>query len=188
QPIIVRERAADRKSRLRYEIVAGERRWRAARIAGLAEIPAIVRTLSDEESLQVALIENLQREDLNPVEETEGYLALLKLEWNEEPEFAAFVRSSDRDPYGDVLRLLFAMNNRRAVERRPGGEDAQTRSSAQAVALAKLAPIVETAFASIGRTNWLSFLQHRLPLRKLPADLLEALRQGKIEYSKARAL
>src|SRR5690242_7179273 len=71
QPIIVREL---RNGAARYQIVAGERRWQAARLAGLNDIPAIVRALSNEEALAIALVENLQREDLNPVEETEGYL------------------------------------------------------------------------------------------------------------------
>ena len=60
-----------------YQIVAGERRWRAARIAGLSEVPVLIRELSDEETDQVALIENIQREDLNPVEEAMGYGALI---------------------------------------------------------------------------------------------------------------
>ena len=60
-----------------YQIVAGERRWRAARIAGLSEVPALIRELSDEETDQVALIENLQREDLNAVETAEGYRRLM---------------------------------------------------------------------------------------------------------------
>jgi ParB family transcriptional regulator, chromosome partitioning protein len=189
QPIIARERTGSQRGshpgRARYEIVAGERRWRAARLAGLAEIPAIVRPLSDEEALKVTLIENLQREDLNPVEETEGYLALLKFRLSEEPEFATFARVSDKDPYGDVLRLLFAMNNQRAGER--AGEK-RGRTTVNNNVVTKLAPLVESSFAAIGRTNWLSFIQHRLPLRRLPADLLEALRAGKIEYTKARLL
>ena len=58
-----------------YQIVAGERRWRASRMAGLTEIPAVVREMSEQETMEAALIENLQREDLNPVEEARGYLA-----------------------------------------------------------------------------------------------------------------
>ena len=58
-----------------YLLVAGERRWRAARMAGLAEVPVIVKELSDQEAMEIALIENLQREDLNPVEEALGYKA-----------------------------------------------------------------------------------------------------------------
>ena len=63
----------------KYELVAGERRYRAAQELGLAEVPIIILNLSDEEALQIALIENLQREDLNPVEETEGIVSLLAM-------------------------------------------------------------------------------------------------------------
>jgi ParB family transcriptional regulator, chromosome partitioning protein len=68
QPVIVRPSADGR-----YELVAGERRWRAARLAGLARIPATVRSLSDQDSLAIALLENLQREDLGPLERAAGY-------------------------------------------------------------------------------------------------------------------
>lgn len=60
-----------------YRIIAGERRWRAAKLAGLTEIPAIVRSYSDVQAAQIALIENLQREDLNPIEEAQGYKSLI---------------------------------------------------------------------------------------------------------------
>lgn len=71
QPIIVR------KLDTVYEIVAGERRFRAAQLAGLTEIPAIVRVLSDEETMELAILENLQREDLTPIEEAEAYKSLI---------------------------------------------------------------------------------------------------------------
>ena len=61
-----------------YQIVAGERRWRAARMAGLSEVPAVVREMSDHEVMELALIENLQREDLTPLEEARGYQTLLE--------------------------------------------------------------------------------------------------------------
>lgn len=73
QPILVRRTAEDE-----YELIAGERRWRAARRAGMATIPAIIRTASDSESLEQALIENLNREDLNPLEEAAGYQQLIE--------------------------------------------------------------------------------------------------------------
>jgi ParB family chromosome partitioning protein len=69
QPLIVREIAGGVRAVVKYEIVTGERRWRAARLAGLATVPAFVRELSDQEALAVALVENLQREDLNPLEQ-----------------------------------------------------------------------------------------------------------------------
>ena len=61
-----------------YQIVAGERRWRAARMAGVTEVPAVIRELTDSEVMELALIENLQREDLNPLEEARGYQALME--------------------------------------------------------------------------------------------------------------
>src|SRR4028118_1330873 len=65
-----------------YELIAGERRYRAALAAGLKEVPVTIRSLSDEQALQISLVENLLREDLNPVEETEGILQLLALRLN----------------------------------------------------------------------------------------------------------
>lgn len=73
QPVLVRRTSDDK-----YELIAGERRWRAARRAGLATIPAIIRTASDSESLEQALIENLNREELNPLEEAAGYQQLIE--------------------------------------------------------------------------------------------------------------
>src|SRR5665213_2970066 len=75
QPILVRPHP---DVPLRYQIIAGERRWRAAGISGLHEIPVICRELSDVESAAAALIENLQRENLNPIEEAEGYQRLIQ--------------------------------------------------------------------------------------------------------------
>jgi len=74
QPILVRP---DPNQPEMFEIVAGERRWRAARRAGLVVIPAVVREMDDRETLEVAIIENVQRSDLNPVEEAEAYKALI---------------------------------------------------------------------------------------------------------------
>ena len=72
QPIIVR------KTGMTYEIVVGERRFRAAKLAGLEEIPAVVRELTDEETMELAILENLQREDLTPIEEAEAYHNLME--------------------------------------------------------------------------------------------------------------
>ena len=73
QPILVREKNKDL-----FEIIAGERRWRAAQIAGIHQIPAVIKQMNDEEAMQAALIENIQREDLNPVEEARAYKTILK--------------------------------------------------------------------------------------------------------------
>ena len=102
QPIIVRKNPTFEET---YEIIAGERRWRAARDAGLSEIPAIILDADDLKAAQLALIENVQREDLNAVEEAFGYRALIeKFELTQE-EVAAKVGKS-RPAIANALRLL----------------------------------------------------------------------------------
>ena len=99
QPVIVRRQGAG------FQLVAGERRWRAARQAGLERIPAIVREVTDAESLELALVENLLREDLNPIEEAEAYQKLLaQFGWTQE-ELAQRV-PRDRSSIANCLRLL----------------------------------------------------------------------------------
>ena len=88
-----------------YQIVAGERRWRAARIAGLSEVPALIRELSDEETDQVALIENLQREDLNAVETAEGYKRLMDKYGMTQEQLSEAVGKS-RPAVANTLRIL----------------------------------------------------------------------------------
>ncbi len=99
QPILVRPMG------LNYQIVAGERRWRAARMLGLDEVPVIIRELSDEETMEVALIENLQRENLNPIEEATGYAQLMDRFNLTQDEIAKRVGRS-RSAVGNALRLL----------------------------------------------------------------------------------
>ena len=102
QPILARTHPTQPE---RFYIVAGERRWRAAALAGLHEVPAIVRDMSDAESAIAALIENLQREDLNPIEEAEGYSRLIEeLEITQEKLGEALGKS--RTHITNVLRLL----------------------------------------------------------------------------------
>jgi ParB family chromosome partitioning protein len=99
QPVIVRHVGEG------YQLIAGERRWRAARLAGLHHIPAIVREATDAESLELALVENLLREDLNPMEEAEAYRHLLsQFEWTQEQLAQRIGR--DRTSIANVLRLL----------------------------------------------------------------------------------
>jgi ParB family chromosome partitioning protein len=88
-----------------YQIVAGERRWRAARMAGVQTVPALVRDLSDEEVMQLALIENLQREDLNPLEEAQGYQSLMDSYGYTQESVAKSVGRS-RPAVANALRLL----------------------------------------------------------------------------------
>jgi len=77
-----------------YQLVAGERRWRASRMAGLTEVPVVVREMSDREAAELALIENLQREDLNPMEEAQGYQTLMETYGLTQEEAARVVNKS----------------------------------------------------------------------------------------------
>ena len=88
-----------------YQLVAGERRWRAARIAGLTEVPAVIREMSDHEMAELALVENLQREDLTPLEEAEGYQLLIDTYGMTQEEVAKAVGKS-RPAVTNALRLL----------------------------------------------------------------------------------
>lgn len=88
-----------------YQIVAGERRWRAARLAGLTEVPALIRELTDEETDQMALIENLQREDLNAVETAEGYRRLMDKYGMTQEQLSEAVGKS-RPAVANTLRIL----------------------------------------------------------------------------------
>lgn len=99
QPIILQKKGS------RYTIVAGERRWRASRLAGLTEIPAIVRNWDDITRMKAALIENLQRDDLNPVEEAEGISILMK-KCDLTQEAASKVIGKSRSAIANTLRLL----------------------------------------------------------------------------------
>lgn len=100
QPIVVRPLEDDT-----YQIVAGERRWRAARLAGLTEVPVVIRELDDLATMELALIENLQREDLNPVEEAEGYRVLMSL-YNMTQEQVSRRVGKSRPVVANALRLL----------------------------------------------------------------------------------
>ncbi len=88
-----------------YQLVAGERRWRASRIAGLKEVPVVIRELSDIETMEIAIIENLQREDLNPIEEAEGLQALIDRCGFTQEDVAVSVGKS-RPAIANSLRLL----------------------------------------------------------------------------------
>ena len=88
-----------------YQLVAGERRWRASRMAGLSEVPVVIRELSDHETMELALIENLQRQDLNPMEEALGYRSLMD-EYQMTQEEVAKVIGKSRLAIANSLRLL----------------------------------------------------------------------------------
>ena len=88
-----------------YQLIAGERRWRASRLAGLTEVPVVIREMSDSEAMELALIENLQREDLNPIEEAEGYKLLMDT-YSLTQEQAAERVGKSRPAVANAMRLL----------------------------------------------------------------------------------
>jgi ParB family chromosome partitioning protein len=100
QPIIVRP--LDKNN---YEIIAGERRWRAAQIAGLKEVPVVIRDISDQVALELALVENIQRQDLTPLEEAHGYQRLMDEFGYKQEELSATVGKS-RSHIANLLRLM----------------------------------------------------------------------------------
>jgi ParB family chromosome partitioning protein len=157
QPLLVRPLGDGR-----YAIVAGERRYRAAKMAGLAEVPVRVLDLSEKEARLLALVENLQREDLNPYEETLGVLELLSEELGKTRE--------------EVVALLHRMRDeaRGKVPHNVVGSPEAKR--------------VQEVFRALGRMSWESFVQHRLPLLGLPEDLRAALEEGTLPYTAALEL
>jgi ParB family chromosome partitioning protein len=99
QPIIVR------KDLLGYEIIAGERRWRAAQAAGLKDVPVIIREATDKETAEISLIENIQREELNPLEEADAYVTLIE-KFNLSQEEISLQVGKDRSTVANTIRLL----------------------------------------------------------------------------------
>lgn len=102
EPLVVRPVAGQKDS---YEIIAGERRWRAAQLAGLHDVPVVVRNLTDREALEFGLIENVQRQDLSPLEEAEGYKRLLD-DFQHTQDGLAKIVGKSRAHVGNMLRIL----------------------------------------------------------------------------------
>lgn len=157
EPLLVRPLDEDS-----YELVAGERRYRAAKELGLEEVPVVIREMSGAEAFQLALIENLQREDLNPIEETKGILQLLSLRL-EMPET-------------EVVSLLYRMSD-------------EVKGKVPHNVMGRLeVTVVQEVFSGVASMEWQSFVANRLPLLKLPREVLEAVRRGEIAYTKAQAI
>ncbi|MEF2278504.1 ParB/RepB/Spo0J family partition protein [Deinococcus sp. YIM 134068] len=136
-----------------YELIAGERRVRAARRAGLSEIPATVREVSDEEADVLAALENLQREDLNPLDEVEATLTIVARDLGV--------------PVGEVVPLLHAQR------RTPQPETVER---------------LDRIFLRLGRGSWRSFASNKVGVLRFPPELLDLMRQGRLEYTRAAAL
>ncbi|WP_161884203.1 ParB/RepB/Spo0J family partition protein [Deinococcus alpinitundrae] len=150
QPLLVRPAGNG------FEIVAGERRYRAAKLAGLNEVSVLVRDLTDEEARTLALVENLQREDLNPVDRADAIAHLI-------------ARALDIPPERVPAQLS-------ALRKHPEREDH-----------APLIALVEGVFSIVGG-SWRSFLVHLLPVLRYPEDVLELVRSGQLEYTKAAVI
>lgn len=145
-----------------FELVAGERRLRAATTAGLTQISVVVREMSEEQAAELAILENLQRENLNPIEETDAILKLL----------SSRLQKSVLNTK-ELLRNLY--------------DEARGRHGNNVVST-KEKEVVESFFTSLGRFSISSFYTHRLPLLRLSENLLETVRQGRLEYTKALAI
>lgn len=145
-----------------YKLIAGERRYRAARSIGLAEVPVTIVDLESDRAWEVALVENLQRESLNPLEEVEAILQLLALRLQVSPE--------------QVPSILYRLQHEVRGQVSPHLMSSIRRE------------IIEGVFTQLGSISWESFVSNRLPLLKLPEEIKQVLRTGQIAYTKAIAI
>jgi len=187
QPILVRSVGADR-----YEIIAGERRTRAAKLAGLDEVPVLVRDVPDESAAAMALIENIQREDLNPLEEAQG-LKRLTDEFGLTHEMAAQAVGRSRSAASNLLRLLHLtepvqqmlmagdidMGHARALLPLAGAQQIlnATEIVAKKLSVREAEKLVARASASSGRQAPLLRARHEKPrdLQRIEQELSDAL-------------
>ena len=243
QPLLVRPLDGEK-----HELVAGERRYRAAKEIGLKVVPVVIRELDDNAAFQLALIENLLREDLNPVEETEGILQLLAYKLNrniEEIPTALYRLQREQKKASTVLHNVMGKEKvegeasthnvmgeveNDSITNVTGKEKVESEASTHNVmgevesdsitnvtgkekvegeasthnvmgetekdnSVINQEPpvnpdlkIVSEVFDSLGLMTWESFVKNRLPLLNLTSDILEALRRGDLEYTKAKAI
>ena len=163
-----------------YQIIAGERRWRAARMAGLDQVPAIVIEADDRKAMELAMIENLQREDLNPMEEAEGYRQLME-QYNLTQEETAQRVGKSRSAVANALRLLNLCPSVRAMV-----EDGRL-TSGHARTILPLSPALQKKAADAVLKSDLSVRQTELLVKKLTAEVKEkpAVTTGGLEVNYA---
>ena len=163
-----------------YQIIAGERRWRAARMAGLDQVPAIVIEADDRKAMELAMIENLQREDLNPIEEAEGYRQLME-QYNLTQEETAQRVGKSRSVVANALRLLNLCPPVRAMV-----EDGRL-SNGHARTILPLSPALQEKAADAILKSDLSVRQTELLVKKLTAEEKEkpAVTTGGVEVNYA---
>lgn len=162
QPLTVRKLASGY-----YQIIAGERRWRAARLAGLQEVPVIVMEADDRKAAELAMIENLQREDLNPMEEAAGFQSLIESYHMTQEEAAQRVGKS-RSAVTNALRLLGLTSSvRKLVEE-------GKLSAGHARALVPLSPSLQESAANAIVSGGLSVRQTEALVKRLSAEKKEA--------------
>ena len=163
-----------------YQIIAGERRWRAARMAGLDQVPAIVIEADDRKAMELAMIENLQREDLNPMEEAEGYRQLME-QYNLTQEETAQRVGKSRSAVANALRLLNLCPSVRAMV-----EDGRL-TSGHARTILPLSPALQKRAADAVLKSDLSVRQTELLVKKLTAEIKEkpAVTTGGLEVNYA---
>ena len=163
-----------------YQIIAGERRWRAARMAGLDQVPAIVIEADDRKAMELAMIENLQREDLNPMEEAGGYRQLME-QYNLTQEETAQRVGKSRSAVANALRLLNLCPSVRAMV-----EDGRL-TSGHARTILPLSPALQKKAADAVLKSDLSVRQTELLVKKLTAEVKEkpAVTTGGLEVNYA---
>ena len=162
QPLTVRKLSSGY-----YQIIAGERRWRAARLAGLQEVPVIVIEADDRKAAELAMIENLQREDLNPMEEAAGFQSLIESYHMTQEEAAQRVGKS-RSAVTNALRLLGLTPSVRKL-----GEEGKL-SAGHARALVPLSPSLQESAANAIVSGGLSVRQTEALVKRLSAEKKEA--------------
>ncbi|MBV8887074.1 MAG: ParB/RepB/Spo0J family partition protein [Chroococcidiopsidaceae cyanobacterium CP_BM_RX_35] len=159
QPLLVRPLSGEV---MKYEIVAGERRLHAAQAAGLDKVPVVIRNLDNTEAVTLALIENLHREDLNAIEETESILALLAIK----------LALSQEETVSTLIRMA---------------KEAKGQTAQNVLDQSKIT-VITSVFSSLGLMSWESFVASRIPLLSLPKDLQQAIQTRSLDYTKAIAL